>query len=84
MTLSEALELTALVSFKQPERFQLVAARWLERFVAETRPARLTDIVLVSALLQALGGDRHPQALTALRELARGSSRPPDQVGRGA
>jgi hypothetical protein len=68
--LDEALELTALIMVKQPERGQRVAARWLERYMAESVRLGIADVALVAVLLQALGGGRHEEALTTLRDMA--------------
>ena len=75
VALAEALELTALMAFKESPRARRAAARWLQRFLAE-RPATIDDAVFVAGCLAALGGPRHHEALTALRALADAGRRP--------
>src|SRR6516225_2822050 len=58
-TLSDLLELTALIACKQPERFSRVAARWLLRYLEAVDDATIYDAAYVSANLQALGGREH-------------------------
>jgi hypothetical protein len=70
VSLDEALQLTALIALKQPERGRRVAARWIERYLAEHASVTIDDLVLLASLLQALGGPRHREALTALRDVA--------------
>jgi hypothetical protein len=69
-TLVDLLELTALIAFKQPERFSRVAARWLLRYLEAVDEATIYDASFMTACLQALGGRNHEHALAALRELA--------------
>jgi hypothetical protein len=38
LTLEEALELTALIARKEPQRLARVAAHWLRRYLEETPP----------------------------------------------
>jgi hypothetical protein len=73
LDLQEALELTALVAVKDRARSRRMAARWLERWLGETRPS-IDDAVVATANLAALGGELHAVALTALRELAGGAT----------
>jgi hypothetical protein len=65
----ELLLLTALICEQQPDRGRRVAARLLERYLAQTTDASIDDAALIAALLAALGGPRHQQALTALLAL---------------
>ena len=74
-TLSDLLELTALIAQKQPERFSRVAARWLLKYLQAVDKATIYDAQFVAANLQALGGKQHANALTALRNLAEDSTR---------
>ena len=67
--LDEALELTALMAFKESPRARRAAARWLQRYLAEHR-STIDDAVFVAGCLAALGGPAHGEALTALRALA--------------
>ena len=69
-TLVDLLELTALIAFKQPERFSRVAARWLLRYLEAVEDATIYDASLMTACLQALGGRHHEHALTALQDMA--------------
>ena len=67
--LGEALELTALMAQKGDWlRSRRAAARWLERYIAETSAA-IDDAVLAAGCLAALGGRVHGEALAALRNL---------------
>jgi hypothetical protein len=68
--LDEALELTALMAFKDSPRARRAAARWLERYLGE-RAASIDDGVFVAGCLAALGGPAHREALAALRALAK-------------
>jgi hypothetical protein len=78
--LGEGLELTALIAKHERSRLDRLAARWLERWLDETPRPTLQDAQLVVALLAALGGPRHDQALAALRDMAtRATSAPPRQ-----
>jgi hypothetical protein len=68
LDLHEALELTALVAVKNRARSRRMAARWLERWLGETRPS-IDDALTAAANLAALGGELHAVALAALREM---------------
>jgi hypothetical protein len=79
-TLSDLLELTALIAIKQPERFARVAARWLLKYLEAADDATIYDASFVVANLQALGGRNHGNALTALRDVTQtASSRKPQR-----
>jgi hypothetical protein len=69
-TLSDLLELTALIAIKQPERFSRVAARWLLKYLETVDDATIYDAAFIASNLQALGGRQHASALTALRGMA--------------
>ena|ERR1051326_2690038 len=69
-TLVDLLDLTALIAFKQPERYARVAARWLLRYLEAADDATIDDAALIASLLQALGGRRHSHALAGLRDMA--------------
>jgi hypothetical protein len=75
LTLQERLELTALISQKQPERGRRVAAVWLRRWIEEMPGVTIDDAALVASLLTALGGPRHPAALGALLEILESGER---------
>ena len=68
--LTHTLELTALVALTNRERSRRMAARWLERWLAEASPA-IDEAVMVAGCLAALGGPEHTVALDALRATAR-------------
>jgi hypothetical protein len=67
LTLTEALELTALYAKKDRPRFRRVAARWLQRWLEETPAPTLQDAALVVGALGALGSPRHAEAMAVLR-----------------
>ena len=71
LDLADALELTALTALKDRPRSRRLAARWLERWLAETpAPApAIDDPLTVAGLLGALGGQHHDTAVSALRNL---------------
>lgn len=71
LSLEEALELTALIAFKDPRRHGRAGARWLRRFLDENDAAGLDDVVFVAGCLSALGGREHASAIDALRAIAR-------------
>jgi hypothetical protein len=73
-TLSDLLELTALIAVKQPQRFSRVAARWLYRYLDAVDDATIDDALYVAAWLRALGGRHHGHALAALRDVAETAS----------
>jgi hypothetical protein len=72
VTIAEALELTALVARKQPQRYGRFAARWLCLYLEEHEKATLEDVALLVSNLQALATakDQAP-ALGILRRVAR-------------
>ncbi len=69
LELTDALELTALTALKDRPRSRRLAARWLTRWLSETRGPTIDDAVMVAGCLAALGGERHDQALSILRDL---------------
>jgi uncharacterized Zn finger protein len=69
-TLVDLLDLTALIAFKQPDRYTRVAARWLQRYLEGVEDATIYDAVFVAACLESLGGRYHERALAALRHVA--------------
>jgi hypothetical protein len=69
VTIAEALELTALVARKQPERYRRLAARWLCLYLEEHEKATLEDVaLLVSNLRSLLSPMDHSAALATLRQ----------------
>jgi hypothetical protein len=72
VTIAEALELTALVARKQPERFSRFAARWLCLYLEEHEQATLEDVGLLVSNLGSLRTPKdHARALAILRKAAR-------------
>jgi len=72
ITIAEALERTALVARKQPERYGRFAARWLCLWLEEHEKATLEDVALLVSNLQALASAKdHASALAILRKAAR-------------
>jgi hypothetical protein len=72
VTIAEALELTALVARKQPDRFGRFAARWLCLYLEEHEKATLEDVALLVANLRSLASPRdHNSALAILRKTTR-------------
>ena len=69
LDLSEALELTALIALRDRERSRRVAARWLQRWLEETKTPTIEDAAMVAGCLSGLGGIRHTEALATLRAL---------------
>ena len=70
-SLGELLELTILIAELEPRRHARVSARWLLRYLETRADATIDDAALVTACLVALGGDRHLEAATALRAIAK-------------
>jgi hypothetical protein len=70
LSLEEALELTALIAFKDPRRHGRAGARWMRRYLDENESAGLDDVVFVAGCLSALGGRHHEAAVVALRALS--------------
>jgi len=67
VSLAEALELVALIAFKDPRRHGRAGARWVRRYLEENESAGLDDVVFVAGCLSALGGRDHAAAVAALR-----------------
>lgn len=80
-TLSDLLELTALIALKEPQRHPRVSARWLQRWLEAHEFATIYDAALAASLLQALGGRHHLHALSALRDMAEEATRQPRARG---
>jgi hypothetical protein len=70
VSLQEALELVALIAFKDPRRHGRAGARWIRRYLEENESAGLDDVVFVAGCLSALGGRDHQAAITALRAMS--------------
>jgi hypothetical protein len=69
VTIAEALELTALVARKQPDRYGRYAARWLCLYLEEHEKATLDDVARLVSNLQALSTRKnHASALAILRK----------------
>ena len=72
VTIAEALELTALVARKQPERYGRFAARWLCLWLEEHERATLEEVSLLVSNLRTLATRKdHAAALARLRKVAR-------------
>jgi hypothetical protein len=72
VTITEALELTALVARKQPQRYGRFAARWLCMYLEEHEPKTLEDVALLVSNLQSLATPKDQgSALAILRKVAR-------------
>jgi hypothetical protein len=72
VTIAEALELTALVARKQPDRYGRFAARWLCLYLEEHERATLEHVeLLVSSLRSLATRTDHASALAILRKVAR-------------
>jgi hypothetical protein len=74
LSLEEALELMALIAFKDPRRHGRAGARWMRRYLDENAAAGLDDVVFVAGCLSALGGRDHAPAVEALRTIAKRNS----------
>ena len=74
VTIAEALELTALVARKQPERYGRFPARWLCVYLEEHEKATLEDVARLVSNLRSLASSKdRASALTTLRKAARQS-----------
>jgi len=72
VTIAEALELTALVARKQPQRYGRFAARWLCLYLEEHEKATLEDVGMLVSNLRALATRKdHAAALAIPRKAAR-------------
>jgi len=72
VTIAEALELTAPVARKQPQRYGRFAARWLCLWLEEHEKATLEDVELLVANLRSLATrENHAAALAILRKAPR-------------
>jgi len=72
VTIAEALELTALVARKQPDRYGRFAARWLYLWLEEHEKATLEDVVVLVSNLRSLASSKDQgSALATLRKAAR-------------
>jgi len=70
ITLTEALELVALVAQKDPRRHSRYAVRWLRRLLEEDERVTLEEAALAASCLLALGGPSNEQAYAALLAMA--------------
>jgi len=72
VTIAEALELTALVARKQPERYGRFAAHWLCLYLEEHEKATLEEVAVLVSKLRALAiPQHHASSLAILRKAAR-------------
>jgi hypothetical protein len=69
LLLADALDLTALVARHDRVRGRRMAARWLERWLTESKAPMIDEAAMVASALAALGGPAHEQALRPLRDM---------------
>ena len=67
LDLREALELTALIAEHDRSRSARYTVRWLVRYLEAANAPTMDEAAFVAACLAALGGQRHAEALSALR-----------------
>jgi hypothetical protein len=79
LTLSDALELTALFALRDQRRFRRAAGRWLRRYVNEHPDPTLDNVGLAVAHLSRLGGPEHGEALASLTGMARQATSQPSR-----
>src|SRR4051812_47967926 len=70
LSLTDALDLTALVALRDRERSRRFAARWLQRWLDETAGVSIDEAAMVAACLAALGGRAHERSISTLRATA--------------
>jgi hypothetical protein len=70
ISLGDALELTVLITRKDPRRPKRVAARSLLRYLEEHPETTIDEAALVASCLAALTGDRYRDAAPPLRAMA--------------
>jgi hypothetical protein len=71
VSLLEALELTLLITQKEPHRHPRVAARWLLRYLEESDDVTIEQAAMAASCLAALGSDeKAPGTLRAMAERA--------------
>ena len=70
LSLTDALELTLLVSRKDPRRHPRVATRWLQRYLEEDPVATIEEAGLATSALLALTGAGYQEAVQTLRAMA--------------
>ena len=73
-TLTDLLELTALIAQKNLGHRGRVTTRWLQRWLESAPDAKINEAAFVVAALQALGSANHVRALEALRDVAERAS----------
>ena len=71
ISLSDALELTALIARNDRVRGQRAAARWLQRWLAETPSPMIGQANMIAGCLASLGSTCHLEALASLRATVR-------------
>ena len=70
ITLAEALELTALVAERDPDRGLRFCVRWLRRLLDEDETITPAQAALAASALAALGGPGHNDAFGILAAVA--------------
>jgi hypothetical protein len=77
LTLVDALAVLVLIARRDPKRYPRAAARWLERWLAETAGAGIDEAALVLGALVALRGGDHRRAADILAASAKLDGRRP-------
>jgi hypothetical protein len=75
ISLEEALELTALVAEKEPERRSRFAVRWLRRLLEEDESLTIEEAAMAASCLSALGGSSHEESYGMLAAMAERATR---------
>jgi hypothetical protein len=71
LSLTPALDLTALVALRDRTRSRRMTARWLQRWHDETAAGTIDEAAMVVGCFAALGGPGHEKAVAALRAMSR-------------
>lgn len=78
-SISDLLELTALIALKDARRRQRVTVRWLVRYLEVLDQPTIEDAAVAVAALNALGGRYHDPALMTLRAIVERANQPPSE-----
>jgi hypothetical protein len=68
VSLADALTLTLMSLTREPERYEVLARRWLAKFIAEAKP-NLEEIVYAAELLRDLEPDCERSVMDAIRPM---------------
>jgi hypothetical protein len=74
LSLTDALELTLLVSRKDPQRHERMAARWLLRLLEEDPVLTIQEAALAASSLAALPGVGYQEATETLKAMTKRAS----------